>query len=88
MVSEVGQLLLEAARRGYTVEILPDITSEGFDGLTFLVSDLSGRRRVMRGVSLAEFRSSCYDPVYYTIGALTSLMNVRTKKEGDYYELR
>ena len=88
MVSEVGQLLLEAARRGYTVEILPDLTSAGLEGLKFRVSDLPGRRRVMRGVSLSEFRSSCYDPVYYTIGELTSLMNVRTKKEGDYYEFR
>ena len=67
MVSEVGKTLLEAAAKGYSIEIMSYREDGKLYGLKFHLYDEHGNIELMRVVSYDQFRYNRCDPVNYTI---------------------
>lgn len=73
MVSEVGKVLLDAAEKGYSVEVTPYLAGGKSVGLKFYLYDERGDRRLSRIASYDQFRFNRCDPVNYTIREMISL---------------
>lgn len=68
MVSEVGKVLLDAAEKGYLIEIVPYRKDDAkFDGVELNIYDELGSRIIKRIAASYEFLHTNYDPVCHNL---------------------
>lgn len=81
MVSEVGKVLLDAAKKGYTIEVAPYLAGGQSAGLKLCLYDEHGERIIKRIATSYDFLHTGFNPVCHNLREMITLADFAGKDE-------